>query len=89
MIYLILLTVLSFACFAYDKYQAIHHGPRVSERFLLTITGLGGTLGSLAAMLVFHHKTRKTSFLLKLILLIILQVGCIILICYFSIRLES
>ena len=36
---------------------------------------LGGIIGVMAGMKVFHHKTRKTSFKIPIILIFMLNVG--------------
>lgn len=46
-----------------DKYKAIHHSFRIPERVLLTLSFLGGSIGSLLGMILFHHKTKKKLFI--------------------------
>ncbi|WP_162033942.1 DUF1294 domain-containing protein [Chryseobacterium potabilaquae] len=65
---------LSLGVFGLDKYRSIRHQRRISESFLLTITFFGGTIGALLGMLIFRHKVAKLSFILKIILVILLQV---------------
>lgn len=62
LLYLATVNSASAGVFAYDKFQAIHSGWRVSEKRLCQTALLGGWLGGLAAMHVLRHKTRKTSF---------------------------
>ena len=45
-----------------DKYKAIHHHWRVSEKILLIGALFGGSLGAILAMYGFNHKTRKNIF---------------------------
>ncbi|MBC7960123.1 MAG: DUF1294 domain-containing protein [Vallitaleaceae bacterium] len=54
---------LSFLLFAFDKYKAIHHTWRISEKHLL-LSALLGPSGSLLGMLVCRHKIRKLKFIL-------------------------
>ena len=75
--YLIVISTLSFLLYAYDKLQALKNSKnisRVSEMKLLTSSLLGGTIGSFLAMLIFRHKVKKMSFIIKYLLVIILQV---------------
>lgn len=52
--------------FAYDKEQAKKQGRRVSEKNLLTLCFIGGTLGGWIGMNKLRHKSSKSSFKLKL-----------------------
>jgi uncharacterized membrane protein YsdA (DUF1294 family) len=71
--WLIAVSVVTFVFYGYDKRAAEHTHLRVPERVLLGLGAAGGTLGALAGMRVFRHKTAKTSFRLKFVLLTILQ----------------
>ena len=56
---------MAFVQIAYDKHLAKTHKQRISERVLLSFAFLGGSIGSGLAMLVFRHKTSKSSYLWK------------------------
>ena len=45
-----------------DKRFATLGGHRISERTLLTLAAIGGSLGAIAAQQAFRHKTRKEPF---------------------------
>ena len=63
MIYLILgINIFSFILMGIDKYKAIKNNYRISENTLLFISILGGGIGSLLGMILFHHKTKKLKF---------------------------
>lgn len=81
-IYLILINVISFLCFLIDKRRAKKGHYRISESFLFTISLMGGGLGSLLGMKVFHHKTKKNKFRFGIPLIFILNIGLI----YFIIK---
>jgi uncharacterized membrane protein YsdA (DUF1294 family) len=68
----------------YDKKQAIKQKRRVSERTLLTLVVIGGTIASGIAMLTFRHKTAKRSYLLKFFGIMLLQIFLISLLFYFE-----
>lgn len=55
--------LLSFAVFLMDKVRAKRNGWRIQESSLLLLAA-AGPFGALAAMYIFHHKTRHTRFLL-------------------------
>ena len=58
-LYIILLT---FIIYGIDKYKARHNHWRVREASLLLLAALGGSIGALLAMKVFHHKTQHRKF---------------------------
>lgn len=68
-VYVLFVSLLTFALFAWDKYCAIRGYWRVSEFHLLLFAFLGGSLGAIAAQRMLRHKTRKEPF--RTILLVI------------------
>lgn len=72
--FLIGMNILSFILFFVDKRLAIHHKYRISEHTLLMSCALGGSIGAILAMNVFHHKTRKIKFKILPILFLIAQI---------------
>ena len=70
--YLIIINLITFIMYGIDKQQAIKNNYRISETTLLTLSLIGGSLGSILGMIIFHHKTKKLKFkLLNTIFLII------------------
>jgi len=67
------LNIIAFVLIGYDKNLAQNNKRRISEKTLLSFVLIGGTIGSGIGMLVFRHKTVKTSYLLKFWLIVILQ----------------
>ncbi len=61
-LWLIVVNVLTFAAFGYDKAQARRDGPRTPEKTLLTLALLGGWPGAKLAQRYFRHKTQKQPF---------------------------
>ena len=61
-VYLVSVNVLAFAAFGVDKARAQRGAWRISEKALMLLAIVGGSLGALAGMYVFHHKTRKPLF---------------------------
>lgn len=61
-IYLSSINIISLILCAYDKINAIKHKQRISEKNLLTVSAIGGSLGMIIAMNIFHHKTKKIKF---------------------------
>ena len=68
------INVFSFIYFRLDKRKAQKNQQRIPERSLLIMTLFGGTIGSILGMLLFNHKIAKKSFVIKIMLIIIIQI---------------
>lgn len=77
-IYFFITTLLAFSITGIDKWLAIKQKSRVSEKTLLLLVAIGGTLGSALAMLLFRHKTSKLSYLWKFFAIVIVQIAIIV-----------
>ena len=76
-LYLIIINIFAFIFYGYDKAQAIKTSQnisRVSENKLLLSSFVGGSIGSLFAMFLFRHKIKKPSFMIKYLLVVIVQI---------------
>ncbi|GEN67453.1 MULTISPECIES: DUF1294 domain-containing protein [Chryseobacterium] len=74
MIYILsVINILSFFIFGLDKKRAIQQKRRIPENTLLGISLLGGIIGSASGMIIFNHKTSKKSFLMKFILVVLID----------------
>ncbi len=71
--YILAVNLLTILAFGWDKSRAEREKRRISEFHLLLFAFLGGFPGAWAAMSLFRHKTRKTSFKLKLALVTLLN----------------
>ena len=60
--YLVLMNLVTFWVYGADKRRARRGQWRVPERTLFLLPLLGGSIGALAGMRVFHHKTRHWYF---------------------------
>ena len=72
-IYFVLANLIGFASMGIDKKRAINHRWRISEAMLFFFAIIGGSIGSIFGMKLFHHKTRHLSFKLGLPLILIAQ----------------
>ena len=61
-IYLIVMNLITFVVFGADKYKAMKKKFRVPEKTLFLLAAVGGSIGALAGMFTFRHKTRKWYF---------------------------
>ena len=67
-IWLLTLSVVTFIAYGYDKAQAKAGGLRIPEIVLHGLALAGGFLGGWIGRAVFHHKTRKGSFTVILVI---------------------
>ena len=56
--YLLLLSLITFIAYHYDKEKAIKGSYRTKEKTLLLLSFFGGAFGGYPAMLIFRHKTK-------------------------------
>jgi len=66
----IVVNIVGFIVFGFDKLQSKRRGWRVPETRLLALAFLG-PFGAWAGMLLFRHKTRRTKFLIVPVLILI------------------
>lgn len=62
LIYLLAVNAAAFVLFGADKRQARRGRRRIPEKTLLLSAGLGGCVGAILGMRVFHHKTLHKRF---------------------------
>lgn len=63
----------TFVLFGLDKARARHQKFRIPERTLFLLSLLGGSLGALAGMQLWNHKTRHNSFRIGIPAILLLQ----------------
>lgn len=73
-IYLICINAATFLIYGIDKYKAVKNRWRISETTLIIAALIGGSVGALAGMKVFHHKTRKKKFVIGVPFILIIQI---------------
>ena len=79
--YLIVINIVTFLIYGIDKWKAKQGSWRISEATLLILAAIGGSIGALLGMKIWHHKTMHKKFKYGLPLILIIQ---IILIGYLS-----
>ena len=79
--YLIVINVVTFLVYGIDKWKAKQGSWRISEATLLILAVIGGSIGALLGMKVWHHKTMHKKFKYGAPAILIIQ---IILIGYLS-----
>ncbi len=73
------INVLTFFVYGIDKWKAKKNRWRVSESTLLTLAIIGGSIGALLGMRVWHHKTLHAKFKYGVPLILIVQIALILL----------
>ena len=71
--YLLLINLLAFALMGVDKSRARRHKWRIPEKTLFLSALLGGSVGAIAGMQLFRHKTRHWYFRVGLPVIFLLQ----------------
>ena len=80
LVYFLVINIVTFFYFGLDKLKAQMNNRRISEKMLLILALIGGSLGALLAMKFFRHKTKKVSFQSMLIIILAVQVLIIFLV---------
>ena len=64
--YLAIMNVIAFAAMGVDKSRAKRGAWRIPEKTLFSLSLLGGSIGALAGMYTFRHKTKHLKFVAPL-----------------------
>ena len=72
--YLIALNIVTFFVYGIDKWKARQAKRRIREAALLGLAVLGGRIGALLGMKVWHHKTMHKKFKYGLPLILLAQI---------------
>ena len=69
------INMIAFIMYGLDKLKAKRGKWRISETALFVIAMVGGSVGALMAMSLFHHKTQKNSFKYAIPVIMIVHVA--------------
>ena len=72
--YFITLNIVTFLVYGIDKWKAKQGSWRISEATLLSLAVIGGSIGALLGMQVWHHKTMHKKFKYGLPLILLVQI---------------
>lgn len=72
--YLILINAAAFLLMLIDKYKAKKNKWRIPEATLMGAAAIGGSLGAIAGMYTFRHKTKHLKFTMGLPAILALQI---------------
>lgn len=71
--YFAVINLLALALMGFDKHQARADGRRVAERTLFLTAFIGGSVGAIAGMYLFRHKTKHLRFVIGLPVILLIQ----------------
>lgn len=74
-LYLVVINLVTFFLFGKDKRRSKKSKWRIPEKTLIGICVFGGSIGGLAGMHCFHHKTKHALFKLGIPIILVLQLG--------------
>lgn len=77
-IYLITINLIAFLAMFIDKRRSERGAWRIKEATLLTLTLIGGSIGGIAGMYTFRHKTQKARFWLGMPVILIMQIAVVV-----------
>lgn len=83
LIYLAAINVITFFLYGIDKLRAKRSKWRISEATLIWLSVVGGSVGALLGMTIWHHKTQHTKFRFGLPFILLVQITLVLLIYYY------
>ena len=81
-LYLLIINAAAFLLMLADKHKARKKLWRIPESTLFIIALIGGSIGSIIGMKVFHHKTRHWYFVYGMPAILLLQIAAVIVLIY-------
>ncbi len=77
-VYLVIMNITGMASMCLDKSRAQRKMWRVPEKVLFLIAALGGSIGSIAGMYMFRHKTKHWYFVIGMPAILCVQVALLV-----------
>lgn len=74
LIYIFVINIAALAIMGIDKHKAHRHKWRISENSIFVVGLMGGGLGVLLGMNLFHHKTKHLKFTLGIPLVLLVNI---------------
>ena len=78
--YVVIMNIVAFCAMGIDKRKAKKRAWRIPEATLFTLAAVGGSIGAIAGMYTFRHKTKHRSFVWGMPAILIAQIILIIVI---------
>jgi len=80
--YILSINVLTFLVYGIDKSKAKNNKWRISEATLMILAIIGGSIGALMGIKIWHHKTKHAKFKYGIPLILIIQMAFFFLCAY-------
>ena len=77
-VYIICMNIIGIAVMGIDKNKAKKQAFRIPEKNLFLVSLLGGSIGTLAGMYIFRHKTKHWYFVIGMPLILFVQIGIVV-----------
>lgn len=77
-IYILIINVIAFLLMLTDKRRAVRGAWRIPEKVLFLSAVVGGSVGAIAGMWLFRHKTKHMSFKIGMPAILILQLAVVL-----------
>ena len=81
-IYLAAVNLFGFAIMGIDKVKAKRRKWRIPEATLFMVAAIGGSIGSIAGMYIFRHKTKHLYFVIGMPIILVVQLIAIAIIAF-------
>ena len=78
-IYLMIINTAAFCLYGIDKSAAIKQKQRIPNKVLLGSAVIGGSVGALAGMYTFRHKTKKWYYTVTVPVILLIQIAAALL----------
>ena len=78
LLYLIIVNAAAFLLMLADKLKAKRGAWRIPEATLMGMAAIGGSVGALAGMYLFRHKTKHIKFTLGIPVILVGQIALVI-----------
>jgi uncharacterized membrane protein YsdA (DUF1294 family) len=78
LIYLAVITVVTFLVYGIDKWKAQHKRWRIPESVLLGLAAIGGSVGAWLGMKIWRHKTQHKKFKYGVPAIFVAQVAVVV-----------
>ena len=78
LIYIAIMSIVGILFMLIDKHKAIKDKWRIPEKTLFLISLIGGSIGSLAGMYLFRHKTKHWYFVVFMPAILILHIALVV-----------
>ena len=76
-LWLVIINLTAFAIFGIDKKRAKKGQWRIPEKTLFLSAILGGSIGAILGMYIFHHKTKHWYFQIGIPAIMIIQIAAV------------